>query len=73
MNRCLMEYHYGTIGPLWHVDPDGRSGWKGYHGAPTTNAGHICDECLAEWRDDYPGYAAPSYTDEEAASLEAIR
>lgn len=69
--RCMMEWHFGTIGPIFHVDPDGRSGWKGYHGALTPNASHVCDECAADWRANYPGHEVPSYTSAEAAELEA--
>lgn len=53
--RCLMEWHYGTIGPLFHVDDDGRQGWRGFHGAQTPNVNRICDECIADTRENYPG------------------
>lgn len=70
MNRCLMQTHYGTIAPRWQVEPDGETAWTGYHGAPTDNEGHICDECLEDWHANYPRYFAPFITDEEAAEIE---
>lgn len=57
--RCMMQWHYGTIAPTFHVDPDGETGWTGCHGAATENETGICDECAAEWANDYPRHDLP--------------
>jgi hypothetical protein len=61
--RCWLEWHYGTIAPLWHNEPDGATGWVGFHGAPTPNPNHLCDECIADWHDNYPHHDLPSFED----------
>lgn len=55
--ECHAEWHYGTIGPRVHTDPEGPSGWRGIHGAPTRNWSGLCDECEQDQRDNYPGRA----------------
>ena len=67
MYRCLMEWHYGTSGPVWHVgNTSGRYAWHGYHGAGTDNESRICDECADEWRDNYGTRPLPIGPDELA-------
>ncbi len=56
---CGMQWHYGTIAPVNHSDPQGPTGWTGVHGLPTTNPSGICDECAEDWRLNYPGYSLP--------------
>lgn len=71
MRRCLREWHTGTVSDVFHVGPDGRTGWTGYHGALTANVGRICDECIRDWRENYPGYDLPVITPEKAAEIDA--
>jgi hypothetical protein len=56
---CGMQWHYGTIGPVNHTEPEGKTGWSGLHGALTTNPSGLCDECIVDWRENYPSYDLP--------------
>jgi hypothetical protein len=56
---CGMEWHYGTIAPKDHSNPNSETGWHGIHGLPTSDASGLCDECQQDWHDNYPGYDLP--------------
>lgn len=52
--RCQNEYHYGTIGPVWHHGPNPGTAWAGRCGRTIPDYLEYCEECWEGMHANWP-------------------